>query len=103
MTYDELLKATAKKKKEVVRQLNKAINDPAMGFLCEAEIKRKPGTVAWYWLAEEFCKTIAEHLDELVASVDKYDADDIVRIYMAYYDNDPDLYQMLPVEAQLFD
>ena len=103
MTYEELLKTTAERKASAVKSLNKAINDPALGFLCQEEIRRDPGMVAYLWLAEGFCQAIAENLDDLLASVEEYDRDDIVRIYMAYYDDDPDLYDLLPVEAQLFE
>lgn len=102
MTYAELLRMTGEKKRKAVRELNAAINHPAFGFLCKAEVERKPGTVAWAYLAREFCETLAEHLDELMQSASGYEQDDILRIYMAYEDSDPDLYEMLPEEAQLF-
>lgn len=103
MTYDELLKTTAEKKTSAIRELNKAVNNPLSGFLARAEIERRPGSVAWYYLAHDFCDAIINNLDELLASVEnQYEKDDIVRIYMAYYDDDPDLYELLPVEAQLF-
>lgn len=102
MTYAELLKTTAEKKAKVIHDLNKGLRDPQLGFLVKADLERNLGNVAYYWLAKDFCEAIADNLDDLLASVDKYDGDDIVRIYMAYYDDDPDLYELLPVEAQLF-
>lgn len=103
MTYAELLRATGERKLKAVRELNAAIENPSIGFLARSEIQRDPGMVAWLWLAKDFCQAIAENLDELLASVEEYERDDIVRIYMAYYDDAPDLYDLLPVEAQLFE
>ena len=103
MTWDELLRITGERKQKAVAQLNTAIENPSLGFLAQSEIQRDPGMVAWLWLAKDFCEAIADNLDDLLASVPEYDRDDIIRIYMAYYDNDPDIYDMLPVEAQLFE
>lgn len=103
MTYAELLRTTADQKEKALRQLNDGIRNPQLGFLVKEDIKQNAGSIAYYMLAKGFCQAIAENLDDLLASVDKYDGDDIVRIYMAYYDDDPDLYQMLPTEAKLFD
>lgn len=105
MTYQELLATTAEKKKEAIRNINKAINGPA-GFLAKAEIERDPGMVAWLWLGKEFCEILAEHVEEFIEAtgdIDSLDAREIGSIYMAYEGNDPDLYYMLPVEAQLFE
>ena len=105
MTYQELLATTAKKKKEAIRDINKAINGPA-GFLAKAEIERDPGMVAWLWLGKEFCETLADHVEEFIeqtGDIDSLDAREIGGIYMAYEDGDPDIYYMLPVEAQLFE
>ena len=104
MTYDELLQATAEKKKAAVREINAALKGPG-GFLVKAEIERKPGSVAWHWLAQEFCETLAAHVEEFIqqtGDVDSLEAREIGAIYMAYEDDDPDLYELLPVEAQLF-
>ena len=104
MTYDELLKATAEKKRKAIAELNEALKGPG-GFLVKAEIERKPGSVAWLWLAKEFCETLAQHIDEFIeqtGDIDSVEAREIGAIYMAYEDSDPDLYEMLPVEAQLF-
>ena len=103
MTWDELLRITGERKLKAVRELNAAIENPSLGFLARSEIQRDPGMVAWLWLAKDFCEAIADNLDDLLASVPEYDRDDIVRIYMAYYDSDPDIYDMLPIEAQLFE
>ncbi len=104
MTYQDLLTITARKKAEAIKNLNKALEGPC-GFLVRAEIKRDPGSVAWSFLAREFCETLAEHISEFF---DQDGADSPVAyeygaIYMAYEDSDPDLYDMLPVEAQLFE
>lgn len=101
MTYQELLKETAEKKRKAIRELNTALRGKA-GFLVKAEIERNPGKVAWLWLAQEFCESIAEHLSELTESAEEYEKMEISSIYMAYEDSDPGLYEMLPVEAQLF-
>lgn len=104
MTYEELLKTTAEKKKASLRQLNTALHGPA-DFLVKAEIEKDPGSVAWCFLAREFCETLANHLDELIESVggvgspDSYEISDI---YMAYENSESNLYELLPVEAQLF-
>ena len=34
--------------------------------------------------------------------MDSIEAREMTDIYMAWYDDDPDLYELLPVEAQLF-
>ena len=104
MTYDELLRETAEKKRKALRDLNKALHGPA-GFLCKAELEKNPGSVAWLWLAKEFCETLAEHVEDFIeqaGGVDSPGAREIGDIYMAYEDSNPDLYDMLPVEAQLF-
>ena len=103
MTYEDLLTITADRKTKAIRELNKALNGPG-GFLVKAEIEKKPGSVAWLWLAKDFCETLAEHVEEFIdeAGMDSCEAREIGAIYMAYEDNDPDLYQLLPVEAQLF-
>lgn len=104
MTYEELLEITAEKKRAAVAQLNKALQGPG-GFLVKAEIERKPGSVAWLWLAKEFCETLAQHVEEFIqqtGDVDSPEAREIGAIYMAYEDDDPDLYELLPLEAQLF-
>lgn len=104
MTYKELLQATAEKKKAAVRQLNQALKGPA-GFLVKAEMEKDPGSVAWCFLAREFCETLAAHVEEFIeqtGDVDSLEAREIGAIYMAYEDNEPDLYDMLPLEAQLF-
>ena len=102
MTYEELLVATAKRKEEVIRKLNKALNGD-LGFLVKAEIEMKPMTTAYLWLAEEFCETLAEHVDEFIEQADECDQFEISDIYMAYYDGRmEDLFEHLPVEANLF-
>lgn len=104
MTYEELLHTTAEKKKAAIRQINAALKGPA-GFLVKAEIERDPGSVAYHWLAREFCETLAEHVEEFMdaaGGVDSLEAREIGDIYMAYEDSDPGLYDLLPVEAQLF-
>lgn len=103
MTYSELLKATGARKREVIRELNTAIRNPSLGFLAKAEIERKPGQVAWLWLAEDFCKAVAEHIDELLESASPIEQDEIMHIYYAYHDEDPEIYDLLPLEAQLFE
>lgn len=102
MTYADLLKATAERKTKVIRQLNAAVNHPQLGFLSKAEIERDPGMVAWLWLAEGFCRTLAENWEEIWSSADELEREDIGRIYVAYEESDPDIYNLLPVEAQLF-
>lgn len=42
MTYSDLLKETADKKKTAIAELNEALKGPA-GFLVKAEIERDPG------------------------------------------------------------
>ena len=104
MTYEDLLQTTAEKKKTAIRQINQALKGPA-GFLVKAEIEKNPGSVAYHWLAREFCETLAAHVEELIektGDVDSLEAREIVAIYMAYEDSDPDLYDLLPLEAQLF-
>lgn len=104
MTYAELLQTTAEKKKAAIRDINKALRGPA-GFLVKAEIEKDPGSVAYHWLAHEFCETLAAHVSEFIeqtGDVDSMEAREIGAIYMAYEDNDPDLYDLLPLEAQLF-
>ena len=102
MTYSDLLAITAKKKRAAIRELNEALKAPA-GFLVKAEIEKKPGTVAWLWLAKEFCETLGDHVNEFMENpTSDFEALEVGNIYMAWQDDDPDLYDLLPVEAQLF-
>ena len=101
MTYEELLKKTAAKKRETIADLNAALKGPA-GFLVKAEIEKKPGNVAWFALAQEFCEKLAEHIDEFMDEGEDT-AHEVMQIYMAYEDGDKDLYEYLPTEARLFD
>ena len=103
MTYSELLKITQHRKDCAIKEINSTIKK---SFLAEAEIKRNPGMVAWLWLAKDFCETLAEHIDEFLeqtGDVDSLEAREIGSIYMAYEDDDENLYELLPIEARLFD
>ena len=45
-------------------------------------------------------------LDDFIAQtgdINGLEAHEIVEIYMAYEDDDPELYELLPLEARLFD
>ncbi|MDE6456085.1 MAG: hypothetical protein K2L38_09325 [Dysosmobacter sp.] len=101
MKYADLLHKTAIKKREAIAEINSALKGPC-GFLVKAEIEKDPGKAAWYYLAKEFCETLAEHIDEF-----SEEGEDVARetceIYMAYEDGDSDLYSYLPVEAKLFE
>lgn len=104
MTYQDLLKETAKRKRLAIRELNNALKG-SFGFLVKAEIEKDPGKIAWQYLAKEFCETLADHVTELVENTgdaDGYEASEICDIYMAYEDRDDRLYDLLPVEARLF-
>ena len=101
MKYAELLKETAARKHEAIVELSNAMKGPA-GFLVVAEIKKNPGAVAWHWLAKEFVEKLTEHIDEFIAEGDDV-ATEVETIFMAYEDGDDDLYEILPVEAQLFE
>ncbi len=104
MTYADLLKETADKKRKAIAEINAALKGPC-GFLVKAEIEKKPGAVAWHWLAKKFCETLAEHVDEFIdqaGGVNTMEAREIGDIYMAYEDGDENLYDLLPIEAQLF-
>lgn len=104
MTYDELLRETAEKKRKAIAEINAALKGPC-GFLVKAEIEKNPGAVAWHWLAKEFCETLAQHVSEFIdqaGGVDTTEAREIGDIYMAYEDGDKNLYDYLPIEAQLF-
>lgn len=100
MTYDELLKKTAEKKRKVIAEINAALRGPC-GFLVKAEMEGDLGKAAWSLLAREFCETLAEHIDEFMEE-DEDVAREAREIYMAYEDRNPDLYNILPVEAQMF-
>lgn len=105
MTYAELLKETADKKRAAISQINSALRGPC-GFLIKAEIENDPGKVAWHCLAREFCEKLAEHVDEFIeqaGGVDTMEAREVGNIYMAYEDGDSDIYSYLPIEAQLFE
>lgn len=104
MTYADLLKETAIKKQKALKELNSALRGPA-GFLCKAEMESNMGAVAWLWLAKDFCEALSDHISEFIDQANGEITDelaDIEQIYMAYEDDDPDLYDLLPVEAQLF-
>ena len=85
MTYEELLKETAARKRGVLAGIDAALKGPA-GFLAEAEIRKDPGKAAWILLAKEFCEKLAEHIDEFMDE-----------------DGGEGLYDLLPTEARLFD
>lgn len=105
MTYHELLKTTAEKKRAALGVIRKGMKGPC-GFLVEQEIKKNPGSIAWILLAKEFCETLAENVDDFIAQtgdVNGLEAYEIAEIYMAYEDDDPELYELLPLEARLFD
>ena len=105
MTYHELLKTTAEKKRAALGVIHKGMKGPC-GFLVEQEIKKNPGGIAWILLAKEFCETLAENVDDFIAQtgdVNGLEAHEIAEIYMAYEDDDPELYELLPLEARLFD
>lgn len=104
MTYNDLLKETAIKKCKAIAEINTALKGPC-GFLIKAEIEKDPGKVAWHYLAKEFCEKLAEHVDEFIeqaGGVNSITAHEIGDIYMAYEDGDSELYNYLPIEAQLF-
>ena len=102
MTYEDLLRETEQKKRKARKELNNALRGNT-GFLVKAEIERDPGMVAWLWLAKDFCESVAAHIDEWVTD-DPWDFQnrELSDIYMAYEDGREDLYELLPVEAQLF-
>lgn len=104
MTYNELLQETAEKKRKVIAEINEALEGPC-DFLVKSEIEKNPGNVAWHYLAKEFCEKLAEHVDEFieqVGGVNSVEGHEIGDIYMAYEDGNEDIYELLPVEAQLF-
>lgn len=101
MTYNELLKETAEKKRKVIAEINSALKGPC-GFLVKAEIEKYPGKVAWHYLAREFCEKLAEHIDEFMEEIEDV-AREVGEIYMAYEDGDSNIYSYLPIEAQLFE
>ena len=72
------------------------------GFLVKAEIQRNPGGLAWYALAQWFVEQLAEHIDEFIEEGEDV-AREVIEIYESYEDGDSDLYQILPIEAQLFE
>ena len=102
MTYAELLQETAKKKQNAIKEINAGLKGPA-GFLVEADIKKNPGKYAWSLLGREFCETLAENMSEILEGLDEWDQREIYDIYVAYEDDDPDIYYKLPYEAQLFE
>lgn len=104
MTYEELLQETAEKKRKAIAKINAALKGPC-DFLVKSEIEKNPGSVAWHYLAREFCEKLAEHVDEFIeqaGGVNSVAGCEIGDIYMAYEDGDENIYNLLPVEAQLF-
>lgn len=101
MTYHDLTKMAGEKKKRAVEELNNALKGD-LGFLVKAEVEKNPGSVAWSYLARWFCETLAENIDEIYEKSGETDKREIADIYMGYEDNRSDLYELLPVEAQLF-
>lgn len=101
MTYEQLLEETQAKKEKAIKELNSAINGE-LGWLAKAEIERKPGTVAWLWLAKDFCEAVAQNIDELMEGEDELTQRELYDIYVAYENDESYLYEILPVEAQLF-
>ena len=70
MTYAELLRATEAKKRRLIKQFNSAMKNPKTGFLVRHELESKPGTIAYLWLAKDFCDYIINHYEELIADPD---------------------------------
>ena len=102
MTYNDLLRETARKKVKAIKDINKKLNDP-LGFLVKHEIEADPGAVAWHWLAKDFCETLYKHFDEIYESLEEeYERFEVSDIYAAYCGNADNLYDLLPLEAQLF-
>ena len=101
MTYEELLKETAARKRGVLAGTDAALKGPA-GFLVEAEIKKDPGKADWFILAKDFCEKLVEHIDEFMDE-DEDTSREAMEIYMAYEDGGEGLYDLLPAGARLFD
>lgn len=106
-TYEDLLRETEAKKRKFWADMEKAMRGPA-GFLVKAEIERNPGQIAYTYLAREFCEKLGEHIgdwccDESGFKNWDFEAQEIGAIYMAFEDDDPELYELLPYEARLFD
>ena len=104
MTYYDLLERTEQKKQKVLREFARASKGNA-GWLVVAEIKKNPGRVAYLWLAQEFCETLADHIGEWVDEfgMDSVEAREISDIYQTWYNDEPGLYDLLPTEARLWD
>ena len=103
-TYYDLLKETNRKKQKVLREFDNALKGRG-GFLVKAEIERNPGGVAYTVLAREFCEKLAEYIEEWTEEfgMDSYEARELSDIYQTWYNDEPGLYDLLPVEAQLWD
>lgn len=103
MTYQELLNETAKKKQEYLNEIEKAkiraaINDHPIGWAYKHIIAER--------LARGFIKAVAENVGELIdatGDIDSIEAREIGDIFVAYEEDDPELYELLPTEARLFD
>ena len=104
MTYKDLLESTATKKKTALKSLNEALKGP-FGPYIRDDIKRNQGSVAWLFLAKDFCETLAAHVEEFIeqtGDINSIEAREIGDIFAAYENSDRRLYELLPVEAQLF-
>ena len=104
MTYYDLLEQTEQKKQKVLRDFAKALKGNG-GWLMKAEIKRNPGRVAYLWLAQEFCEILADHIGEWTEEfgMDSLEARELADIYQTWHNDEPGLYDLLPVEARLWD
>lgn len=102
MTYKDLLRETARKKEEALKVINDGLKGPG-GFLVKHELEQGLASVAWNLLAKDFCNTLYEHFDEIYDGLkEDYERQEVSDIYMAYYNNEDYLYDLLPLEAQLF-
>lgn len=105
MTYYELLERTEAKKQKILREFAAAIKGNA-GWLVKEEIKRNPGRIAYDYLAKDFCEELGNNIEEYVESVggyDSYEGIELCGIYQTWYNDEDGLYDLLPVEARLWD
>lgn len=102
MTYKDLLKETAREKEEAIKMLDDGLKGP-YGFLVKHELEQGLASIAWNLLAKDFCDALYEHFDEIYDDLkEDYERQEVSDIYMAYYNNEDYLYDLLPLEAQLF-
>lgn len=105
--YYHLLEVTQKRKEAFRRKYLAPLAgkglDPGQMLALE-ELRRNPSRLQWVF-AREFLDELIDHCGAFIEQfgIDSPDAREVGDICMAYEYDRPDLYELLPVEAKLYE